>query len=126
MTIGDGCDDYFDSGGGTENTVTIVTTVTEQLHVTITAKCQLDTLRCVPTPRIPRPRWYIRKCIIGWQSGFFKICSAGERQDWSKQCAKMLPVTLWHLQSVYHLQATAEASAEAALPRSPSESAMLF
>ena len=28
MTIGDGCDDYFGSGGGIKNTVTIVTTVT--------------------------------------------------------------------------------------------------
>ena len=28
VTIGDGCDDYFGSGGGIKNTVTIVTTVT--------------------------------------------------------------------------------------------------
>ena len=28
VTIDDGCDDYFGSGGGIKNTVTIVTTVT--------------------------------------------------------------------------------------------------
>ncbi len=82
----------------------------------------------LPAPHIPRPHREIRRFGDGWQGGFFKICSACERQDWSKRCAEMLAVTPYFedLGTTNKPKKTAKAVATAAYPRSPSESAMLF
>ena len=103
VTIGDGCDDYFGSGGGIKNTVTIVTTVTRpKTHP--------------PVPGAQSADWG----RSAWEKTSSRLWTAAVQYGSTETLVSMPLLMMWYIVG------NGQGSRRSRIPRSPSESPRYF